>query len=249
MVLTPENLQEIEEYITQILPELLIRDPKIAVTIEGILAQHFPRRDEFSQLLAEVRASREENAQRFEQVDQRFEQVDQRFGQVDQRFEEVDKKLLLIRRDIAKLQSGQENIIKRMDGQENWIRLMVGGIHNDEGSMAEDLVAAALRYGLRTDDINPESIELRRSLVDRDGAVFLPGYRTEVDIIARNGHLTIFEVKAHRVKPGDVGMFALKLKLFAAQNPDVAVRGLLIVPGAQPHVQEECEQYGIELIH
>ena len=114
--------------------------------------------------------------------------------------------------------------------------------------MAEDLVAAALRYGLRTDDIDPESLQLRQPLVDREGTVFLAGYRTEVDIIARNGHLTVFEVKAHRVKPGDVGMFALKLKLFAAQNPDREVRGLLIVPGALPHVHDECKQYGIELV-
>ncbi|MEZ4714050.1 MAG: hypothetical protein R3A44_43100, partial [Caldilineaceae bacterium] len=107
------------------------------------------------------------------------------------------------------LVASQEYLIRRLDDGENWYRLIVSIRRGDDDAITEELVAAALRYGLRTNDINPESIELRRPLVDRDGLIFSPGYRTEVDIIARNGHLTIFEVKAHRVKPGDVGVFAL----------------------------------------
>jgi adenylate kinase family enzyme len=54
---------------------------------EGILAEQFPRRDEFARLLDEMTQQRQEMNQQFKQVDQRFEQVDQRFEQVEQEWD------------------------------------------------------------------------------------------------------------------------------------------------------------------
>lgn len=60
----------------EILPQLLRRNPEIATTIEGILAPHFPRRDEFARLLDELAEHRAETAARFTRVDERFDRVD-----------------------------------------------------------------------------------------------------------------------------------------------------------------------------
>ncbi|MEM7531214.1 MAG: hypothetical protein AAF639_03480 [Chloroflexota bacterium] len=287
MTLTTIQLEHIETHIEEILPSLLKRNPAIVTTIEGILAQHFPRRDEFARLLDKVDASiealdifRKDVDQRFEQVDQRFEQVDQRFEQVDQRFEQVDQRFdsltnemnerfeqvdkrfeqadqrfeklektqLVMRRDIAKLNAGQENIIKRMDGMEAWLKLMFGDSGNQIGSTSEDLVAAALRYGLKEDDIDADTIRLRQPLRDPEGLVFRPGYKSEIDIIAQNGHVTIFEVKTTRVKPGEVEVFAMKRDLFVQQNLGIDVKGLLIVPCANETLQQECDAFGIRLL-
>ena len=262
-ILTTAQLQQVEKHIDKVLPFLLTSNPAIAVTIEGILAQHFPRRDEFARLLDEVQAFRQSVDQRFEQVDQRFdsltaemnqrfEQVDQRFdsltAETNQRFEKIEKNQLEMRRDIAKLNAGQTNIIKRMDGMEAWIKLMVGDMGNQKGSTSEDLVAAALRYGLKEDDIDADTIRLRQPLHDPTGLVFRAGYKSEIDIIAQNGHITIFEVKTTYVKPGEVGIFAMKLDLFSQQSPDVEVKGLLIVSGANERTQKECDEYGIRLL-
>ena len=91
-MLTPEMLEEIEAYILKRLPQVLARDPQFATLIEGMLAEKFPRRDEFARLLDELQEHRRETQQQFRLVDQRFEQVDRRFEQVDQRFEQVDQR-------------------------------------------------------------------------------------------------------------------------------------------------------------
>lgn len=76
MFLEPAQLEQIENHITEILPQLLRRNPEIATTIEGILAQHFPRRDEFARLLDELTEHRTETAARFDRVDERFDRVE-----------------------------------------------------------------------------------------------------------------------------------------------------------------------------
>ena len=249
-----KELEQVRDYVIEILPELLRRDPRIATTIEGILAQQFPRRDEFARLLDEVQQARLETKERFGQVDQRLEQIDKRFDQVDQRFEQVDKRfdgidhtLLGMRRDIVKLQSGQETIIKRIDGMQTWVDFVLGNLRNEKGKALEDLVAAALRYGLNNPHITPENIQLRQKLVDHKGEVFIPGFETEVDVIAENGELLVFEVKAG-AKASDVGIFALKVKLIAVQNPEKVVRDVFITLAASDDVREQCLRYDVDLV-
>ena len=53
------ELVQVRDYVIGILPELLRQEPEIATTIEGMLAQQFPRRDEFARLLDEVRDDRQ----------------------------------------------------------------------------------------------------------------------------------------------------------------------------------------------
>lgn len=262
MTLDKQELKQVREYVIRILPELLREDAEIATTIEGILAQHFPRRDEFARLLDELRLLREEMERRFEQVEQRldlqreemerrFEQVEQRLDlqreEMEQRFDLQHQEMLELRRDVAQLQHGQEIILKRMDGQEAWLRLVIGDLRAEKGKSLEDMFAAALRYGLKNPDITPETLQLRQKLVDTEGRAFKPGFETEVDLIAENGRLTVFEVKA-TAKPGDVGIFALKVELVAAQNPDKQVEGVFISLAAPAEVRRRCSEYGLTLV-
>jgi hypothetical protein len=182
-----------------------------------------------------------------EEMSQRFEQVDQRFEQVDRRFDQVDQSLLEVRRDVARLQHGQEMILERMDHQEAWLSYVTGNLRAEKGRTMEDLVAVALSYGLKHPDIKPEHIRLRQKLVDTEGRVFKPGFVTEVDLIAEDSQLTVFEVKT-TAKTGDVDVFALKVELVAAQNPDEQVRGVFIMLGAGADVRQRCAHYGLELV-
>jgi hypothetical protein len=334
-MLEEKDLAEVRAYVIRILPQLLQQEPEVAATIEGILAQHFPRRDEFARLLDELtqtrvevkqgfeqvdrrfeqvdqrfeqveqtqQSLRQEMNQRFEQVDQRFEQVDQRFEQVDQRFEQVDQRFeqvdqrfeqvdqrfeqvdqrfeqvdqrfeqmdqrfgqvdqrfgqvdqrfeqmhetqLSMKQDIVQLRHGQETLLRRYDGQEKWMRLAVGQLSQEKGHDLEDIFAAALQYGLKNPDIQPEHIRLRQPLVDPDGQVFWPGYKSEVDLIAQDDQLTVFEVKA-TAKPGDVEIFARKVRLLASQHPEKQVRGVFISLAAPPEVRQRCEEFGLQLL-
>lgn len=65
--------------------------------------------------------------------------MDRRFDQVDRRFERTERTLLEVRRDIARLQHGQEMILERMDGQEAWLRRVIGPLRMEKGRTLEDL--------------------------------------------------------------------------------------------------------------
>ena len=351
-MLKDAELIQVRTYVIKVLPELLRADPEVATTIEGIVAQHFPRRDEFARLLDEMTAARLERQkelekhqvtvlnhvqaatgeqinelrvattlqieevrteiveqlgqqreetqaqftqlrtdmdecfteqrqetqaqftqlrsemderfaeqrqetqaqftelrtdmdQRFEQVDQRFEQVDQRFEQVDQHFKQVDRSLLELRRDVTSLRHGQDMIIKRMDDQHRWLQFTVGDLRAEKGQTLEDVVAAALRFGLKNPDIRPESIRLRQRLLDPKRRFFRMG-SSEIDLIAMNGKLIVFEVKS-TVKISDVDLFDMKIGLVAEQNPDQEVSGVLIALGAREEIRERCQALGITL--
>jgi chromosome segregation ATPase len=358
MLAETTELSQIRDYVVKVLPQLLRESPEIVTTIEGMVAQQFPRRDEFARLLEEVKSlrqemiwrlelqrqelqqrmdllrqdmeqrinllrkemeqrlaqvdkhleqvdnrleqidkrlaqidkhleqvdnrleqQRQEMERRFEAVDRRlaqidkhleqvdkrleqqreemerrFAEVDKRFEQVDKRFEQVDQQLanlrqdnLHIKRDIVKLQAGQESILKQLAGQDAWLRMTVGDLRNEKGQSLEDMFAAGLRHGLKDDEISPDTIRLRQPLEDIDGLVFKKGYGTEVDLIAQNGKLTVFEVKA-TAKVGEVDLFAWKVELVKAQNPTLQVRGVFICLGAPAAVKQRCLENGLELL-
>ena len=112
----------------------------------------------------------------------------------------------------------------------------------------EDLVAATLRHGLKDDSIVADMIHLRSFLYDPDGLVCWAGFKCEIDIMIQNGHVTLFEVNPHYVKPGEVARFVMILDLYAQQHPDVNVNGVWVVPGARAHVYEDCDACGIRLL-
>jgi len=147
-MLSQADLIQVRNYVIRILPEILRQEPEVSMTIEGILAQQFPRRDEFARLLDEIALLREDTNQRFnelredmnqrfeqvdqrfEQVDQRFEQVDQRFEQVDQRFEQVDQRFEQVDRrfnDMHRTQLGiKRDILQLQEGQTRLLKQMEG---------------------------------------------------------------------------------------------------------------------------
>jgi len=211
-------------------------------------------REEMNQRFDQVDQRFEQIDQRFEQVDQRFEQVDQRFEQVDQRFEQVDQRFdqvhqdhLELKRRVIKLESGQKQILEKMTGFDAWLKVITGNLGTEKGQTLEDLFAIALRYGLKNPNIKPESIRLRQELMDVEGLVFRKNYGTEIDLIAENGKLTVFEVKA-TANIDDVDLFGMKIELVRLQNQDKEVQGILVSPGAGERIKKRCMEFRLELL-
>jgi hypothetical protein len=152
-----------------------------------------------------------------------------------------------MKRDIVKLQQGQETILNRMDGQENWIRFTIGDLRAEKGKTLEDMFAAALQYGLKNPELTAEKIRLRQRLVDTEGRVFPAGFKTEVDLIAEDGKLTVFEVKS-TTRESDVDFFALKVELVAAHNPDKQVHGVFICLAAPEGIRRRCAEHNLEWV-
>ena len=97
--LTTEQLEQAKQYILKSLPQILEQSPEFVVFVEGVVADKFPRRDEFARLLDQVEAHRRETQQfqretgeRFDKVDERLDKMDDRFNKVDERFDKMDNR-------------------------------------------------------------------------------------------------------------------------------------------------------------
>ncbi|OAD23173.1 protein containing DUF1626 [Candidatus Thiomargarita nelsonii] len=321
-MLTEKDFSQIQNYLIEILPQLLRQQPEIATSVKAIVTQQLPGQNETVRLLEEIKLLREdthrhfeqvehrieqvehrfeqverrieqvehrfeqveqrieqvgqrieqveqrfeqterqiellrdEMNQRFAQVDQRFAQVDQRFDKVDQRFDKVEQRLdkqhqdfVDFKRRMIKVESIVERTNEKITQFDAWLKIVTGNVGDEKGQALEQLFALGLSYGLKNRDVLPETIQLRQQFEDTEGLVYLrKGKFIEVDIIAENGQLTVFEVKASAVGT-DVDQFVRKVKLIQLQNPDKQVQGIFISPGAKEEVKQCCTEYEIELL-
>jgi len=75
--LTTEQLEQAKQYILKSLPQILEQSPEFVVFVEGVVADKFPRRDEFARLLDQVEAHRRETQQFQKETGERFDKVDE----------------------------------------------------------------------------------------------------------------------------------------------------------------------------
>jgi hypothetical protein len=218
-LLTPQELDDVKDYVLDKLPRVLEQDPRFVLFIEGIVNEKFPRRDEFARLLDEFTSFRKETRENFDQVDHRFNLVDQRF----------------------------ESLTQEVRNLRDWVEVIAGGLQNRAGKNLERIVAGALQLGLRRPDIQPEHILLRQKISDPEGLVFKAGKQKEVDIVAMNGELLVFEVKS-APKPDDVDDFADKVELVRLHNPEKNVQGVFVAVGSEDRIRQICRQRKLLLI-
>ena len=88
--LTTEQLEQAKRYILKSLPQILEQSPEFVVFVEGVVAEKFPRRDEFARLLEQVEAHRRETQEYKRETDERFDRIDNRFDKVDERLDRMD---------------------------------------------------------------------------------------------------------------------------------------------------------------
>ena len=240
-VLSDEELLEILE--TR-LPALLERHPEVETRVYEAFMRAFATKKEVAAVLISLQASREdlqafraEMRQCFEQVDQRFEQVEgemrQGFEQVDQRFEQVDQRF--------------DRVDQRFADLKDWVELVVGRLQTRSGRKLEDVVAGALRLALEQPDIDPAQIRLRQKITDESGAMGPAGRTYEVDILAQDGHLLVFEVKSV-CEVEDVERHADKVELVRGLYPDKQVEGVMVALTPEPEVQQRCAALGLRLV-
>lgn len=258
-MLAEKDWNQIKDYVIEILPQLLRQQPEVVTSIENLIAQQFPRRDEFARLLDEMKLFREETHQQFVQVNRRIELVENRMEQTEQRFElwrkevnqrfdEQHRDILDLKRRMIKLESNQERALEKIDKFDAWLKITTGNVGDVKGQALEEMFALGLSYGLKTPDIKPETIQLRQHFVDTEGLIFpIKNKWIEIDIIAEDGLLTVFEIKASAVDT-DTAIFAKKVELVQRQNPDKQVRGIFISLGARDDVKKCCLELGLELI-
>jgi hypothetical protein len=235
---------EFIEQLRQNLPRLLREHPEVRHELWGIMLEAFPSRQEFMELLQEMRALREDMNQRFQELredtNQRFQELrqdmDRRFEAVDRRFEAVDRRFEAI---IEELRHHSQQI---SDVQREFREMRVG------------LSSLGIRvgYGLEeairgvVEEFAGESFPFAERLVLRDenGEVYgIAGAEVEFDLYAHNGRAYLVEVKSH-LKSGDVLIFDKKIK-FAERQLARQVIPLVIALSMEPRAEQQMRDLGI----
>jgi hypothetical protein len=240
---------EFIEQLRQNLPRLLRERPEVRHELWGIMLEAFPSRQEFMELLQEMRALREDMNQRFQEVredtNQRFQELredtNQRFQELrqdmDRRFEAVDRRFEAI---IEELRHHSQQI---SDVQREFREMRVG------------LSSLGIRvgYGLEeairgvVEEFAGESFPFAERLVLRDqsGEVYgVAGADVEFDLYAHNGRAYLVEVKSH-LKSGDVLIFDKKIK-FAERQLARQVIPLVIALSMEPRAEQQMRDLGIK---
>jgi hypothetical protein len=202
------------------LPRLLREHPEVRHELWGLMLEAFPSRQEFLEVLRELRAFREETGRGLAELradmDRRFEAVDRRFEVVDRRFEAM----------LAELRHQ---------------RLMVSTLGLRVGFGIERLVKAAVEKEFAGASFPAAE---RLILEDTAGELYgVPGAMVEFDLYAHNGTAYLVEVKSH-VKPGDVLMFHRKAG-FAEARLGRPVLRLMLALGVEPRAVALMQELGI----
>jgi hypothetical protein len=206
------------EFIRTNLPRLLRDRPELRHEVAGILAEAFPSRQEFGEMLGELRALREDFRRHAEETDRRFEAIDRRFETVDRRFEALIQEMRGMRLEISAL-SGRLGY-----GLETIVQGVIEEFAGEKFTRAERLV-----------------------LTDTAGEVYgVPGAQVEFDLLVSNGTTYVVEVKSH-LKPDDVLTFHRKAG-FATRQLDRPVKKFMIAASMEERAETLLRQLGIDFI-
>jgi hypothetical protein len=254
MVQVEQRMEQVEQRMEQVEKRVVQVEKRLEQQHEEMI-QRFEQVDRrFEQVDRQFEQMREEMNRRFEQMreetnhqfEQMREETNRRFEQVDRRFDEQHRETLDIKRRMIKMESNMGLMVNRMDKFDAWLNVIHGNIGTDKGQKLEELFALGLSYGLKDREILPETIQLRQKFVDIEGLIYQrQGQYIEVDLIAENGKLTVFEVKATAV-PEDAYTLSNKVKLIQQQNPDKHVEGILISPWPADGVKKWCAEYNVK---
>ncbi|MCP4350370.1 MAG: DUF3782 domain-containing protein [Desulfobacterales bacterium] len=213
-MLETETLEQIKDYIFEQLPRVLEKDPRFVVLIEGIVAEKFPRGDDFTRLLDELRELRlnterqfdelrsdmnrrfeqadkriEQTNKRIEQMDKRIEQIDKRIDQMDNRFDQMDKRFDRMDKRFEQIDKRLEAGDLRMDRMEQEIKTGFHEVHVHIDRLGS-------RWGIRNEKIFRQTMKsvLEESMGMTVKECFIGG--EQFDCIISNGQHILIEIAA-----------------------------------------------------
>jgi hypothetical protein len=187
------------QWLIDILPKLIRENDTVKGAIISALSGVVATKDDIKELIKEM-------DKRFDAVDKRFEAMQE---QTNKRFEAVEAGI-----------SGLQENVKRMALD---LATLSGRSGTDLEAMVRDLMADTLiRH-----KIDVSTIE-KAQLVDVEGKVFAPGYSTDIDIVALNGEIYLYEIK-YRADQRDAFHFMQVARLYELVNERKVDRLVMLV--------------------
>jgi hypothetical protein len=202
----PIDLEELKRLLPKLIRENDAIKGAIIGALSGVVATHEDIKETNRNMNTRFEALQKEMGDRFEalqkEMDNRFvalqKEMDDRFTKMDERFEKIN---LRMEKGFAEL--GEAIKI---------LNISINRIESKEGRLIEKVILDILKEAFILEDINPKNIQ-KVSIEDESGEIFFPGYQTDVDIVARNGNIYIFEIKA-TVDHHDIAHFLQNTKLY-----------------------------------
>jgi hypothetical protein len=157
-------------------------------------------------VLKEAFLTRDEFLEAMERIDKRFntmqERMDKRFNATQER---MDKRFNTM----------QEQMDKRFDEvytEIKHVQVSIDSLGDRSGKALENTILELLRAQLVENHVDYNSIE-REELFDEDGVVFHVNYRTDIDVVAKDGTISLFEIK-YRADQRDIAHFLKVAELY-----------------------------------
>ena len=172
-------------------------------------------------------------------------------SEVNERFEKVEGELRALRNEFDTFRSDVDGRFDQTDQRfsdlRDWVEMIVGRFQTRSGRKLEDVVAGTMRLVLGRDDISSENVRLRQPLEDVEGVIGPAGRRYEIDILADNSTLLMFEVKSV-CEVEDVDRFGDKVALMRTLHPEKTVDGAIVTMAPLNEVEARCVEWGIALV-
>ncbi len=189
--------------------------------------------DRFDQVLAEIRALREESQRKW----------DEQQSEIRALREESQRKWDEQQSEIRALREESQQILKEVQLFIRKYNSSIGALGSRWGISAEQSFRSALgsileeSFGVRVLNITE---------FDHGGEVFGQPDQIELDIIIRNGLLIICEIKSSMSK-SDMYIFGRKVRFYEKHHDTEAARQIVVSPMVDRYAHPVAEKLGIEV--
>ena len=256
--LTTEQLEQAKRYILKSLPQILEQAPEFVTFVEGVVAEKFPRRDEFARLLEQVEAHRQETRQYKKETDERFDKVDNRFDKVDDRFDKVDTRLDGIDDRFDKVDERLDRMDDRFDQMDDRFDKMDDRFDRMDGrfdSMDDrfdglELTLARLgsRWGLHSEDLFRKTMKavLEQSFEATVEERNIQGEQFDL-VVMKNGDHILIEIAAS-VRRNILERLDRKKSLYVSEVGVEPARNILAVGTINSRSVQIIRDAGIEVV-
>lgn len=218
--------ENIRELIQKELPSLIVKDPQIRDWVWHLIHDYAPSRAEtesrFDQMLAELRAMREESERKWAENLRKWEEYERRWEENQEAIRELFKQTSQLERTMVQT---------------------IGALGARWGIATKSSFRNALRAILEESfGVKVEQVEYR----DESLEVYDRPEQIELDVIIRNGEVLVCEIKAAASR-ADIYAFNRKVRSYENRSKRKVNRKLLISPMVSPRDKEVAQELGIEV--
>lgn len=218
--------ENIRELIQKELSSLIVKDPQIRDWVWHLIHDYDPSRAEtesrFDQMLAELRAMREESERKWAENLHKWEENERRWEENQEAIRELFKQTSQLERTMVQT---------------------IGALGARWGIATESSFRNAPRAILEESfGVKVEQVEYR----DESLEVYDRPEQIELDVIIRNGEVLVCEIKAAASR-ADIYAFNRKVRSYENRSKRKVNRKLLISPMVSPRDKEVAQELGIEV--